>query len=205
MDRLYGMLGYMYLSPLLFNHLIEAAHSFWILSLVIIIGSLFLEDITIAFVGILAASNYFPLSIAIGLLIIGVVTSDLFAYGIGRIASHRNIVQNIIEHRRIAPLRSLIGRRPKTTIFTTRFMPGFRFALYFSCGSFRVPFPTFVSISILSATLWSTTLAVLSFLFGTYTLHILGYWRFPILAILIGILFYVGHRHWKKMTTTQEL
>jgi len=198
------MLRRMYLSPLLFSHLVEAAHSFWILSLVIIIGSLFLEDITIAFVGILAASNYFPLSIAIGLLIVGVVISDLFAYGVGRLAVRRHIVQNIIEHRRIAPLRSLIEKRPKTTIFTTRFMPGFRFALFFTCGSFRVPFPTFVSISILSATVWSTTLAVLSFLFGTYTLHILGYWRFPILAVLIGILFYAGHRHWKKITTVQK-
>ncbi len=192
------------LSPLLYSHLVEAAHSFWILSLVIIIGSLFLEDITIAFVGILSASNHFPLHVGIGLLIVGVVTSDLFAYGIGRLAIHHNIARNIVEHRHAAPLRSLITRSPKATLFTTRFMPGFRFALYLTCGFFRVPFPTFISISILSATIWSTALATLSFLFGTYTLHILGYWRFPILVLLIGILFYVGHRHWKKMTAEHE-
>lgn len=194
----------MSLLPLLFDNLVNASHSLWVLSLVIIIGSLVLEDVTIAFVGILAASNYFPLPFGIMVLIIGVVISDLIAYSIGRLAIHHNIARNIVDHRHTAPLRLLIKKRPKTTIFTTRFMPGFRFALYLTCGFFRVPFSTFVSISILSATVWSTTLATLSFLFGTYTLHVLGYWRFPILIVLIGVLFYTGHRHWKKITSMEE-
>ena len=193
------MLKNMYPSPLLLNHLVEATHMFWIVSLIIIIGSLFLEDITIISVGILSASNYFPLPIGIGLLIVGIVLSDLLAYGIGRLAIHHNIARRIVEHHRIAPLRLLIKRRPKTVIFTTRFMPSFRFVMYLTCGFFRIPFRIFISISIFSAFVWSTLLATFSFLFGIYTLHLLGYWRFPILAMIIVILFYIGHRHWKKM------
>ena len=172
---------------------------FWVLSLVIIIGSLFLEDITIIFVGVLSASNYFPLPVGIGLLIIGIVLSDLFAYSIGRLAIHHDIARRLVEYHRIAPLRSLIEKRPKTIIFTTRFMPGFRFITFLTCGFFRVPFQIFISISIFSSIIWSTVLATFSFLFGIYTLHLLGYWRFPILAIIIVVLFYIGQRHFKKM------
>lgn len=198
-EQSYGMLRNMYPSPLLLSHLIEATHLFWVVPLIIILGALFLEDITIISVGILSASNYFPLPMGIGLLIIGVVLSDLLAYSVGRLAIHHNIARRIVEHHRIAPLRLLIKKRPKTVIFTTRFMPGFRFAMYLTCGFFRIPFQTFISISIFSAFVWSTILATLSFLFGIYTLNLLGYWRFPILAMIIIILFYVGHRHWKKM------
>ncbi len=198
------MLCNMPISPILFNHLIEAASSFWILSLVIVIGSMLSEDITIMFVGILAASHYFPLLLGIVLLIISIVISDIVAYGIGRMAIHNHIAKRIVEHERIAPLRSLIEKRPRITVFTTRFMPGFRFSLFLACGSLKIDFPTFVFISILSSTTWATILGVSSFFFGTYTLHILGYWRFPILAVSFGILFYIGYRHWKKITEQKK-
>ncbi|HEX8947260.1 MAG TPA: VTT domain-containing protein, partial [Candidatus Paceibacterota bacterium] len=111
--------------------------------------------------------------------------------------------RRIIEHDRIVPVRALLQDNARITVFITRFMPGFRMALYSACGFFAVPFRRFLPVSILSAIVWTTLLFTLSFWYGFYTIHELGFWRWPVLALILSGFFLFGHRYWKKVTTVQ--
>lgn len=194
-----------HLQTLLLQHLVSASASLWLLLLVVILFVIVFEDATIALVGILSSEHYIPLLFGIVALIMGIVIGDSIAYTIGRLATHHRFAKRIIEHERVGTLRVLLHKRPEFTIFSGRFMPGFRFSLYMACGFFAIPYKRFVSFSFVSATAWAITLSTVSFLFGMYTLNLLGYWRWPILAGVILLLFYMGHRHWRKITATANI
>lgn len=163
------------------------------------------EDATIALVGVLASEHYIPLFLGIVMLIIGIVIGDSVAFVIGKFATRNNLARRIIEHERVMPLRSLLHKRTEFTIFIIRFMPGFRFSFYLACGFFGILYKRFLPLSFMSATVWATTLSTLSFLFGIYTLHLFGYWRWPILAGILLLLFFTGRYGWRKMTAAAKL
>ncbi|VAW33115.1 hypothetical protein MNBD_CPR01-462 [hydrothermal vent metagenome] len=194
------------ISPFILHHLVMVSGSWWLLVPLIVLSTIFLEDITIALVGILAADHSIPVLTSLGALVLGIVIGDSLAYALGRLAIKHKFARKLIEHERISPLRDLLREHSNTTIFTTRFMPGFRLALYTACGFSLIPYyREFLPTSAMSAIVWSTTLFFLSFLFGFYTFHILGIWRWPVLLfILLGFLA-VGHRYWKKMTHIQKV
>jgi len=189
----------------LLHQLVNASSSWWLFIPIIILGTMVLEDVTIATVGVLSADNMLPIPLSIFALIIGIVISDSFAYTIGHLALRYKFAKRIIEHERIAPLRTLLKKHANSTMFTTRFLPGLRFALYATCGVLSVPFKRFLLISITSATVWTTVLFSVSFLFGFYTLHLLGHWRWPILIVVLLGFFMFSRHHWKKMTSEQEV
>lgn len=193
--------SHMQLPFFLSQHILSASASPWLLLFVIILGVMVLEEGTIAVVGVLAASHQIPMVEGIIALVIGVVTGDSLAFAIGHFANRYTLAKRIIEYEHVARLRTVVQNNSGTTIFTTRFMPGFRFATYAACGFFGVAYKRFIPISFASAIVWVTSLFTLSFIFGIYTVHLLGQWRWPILAVLLLILFFFGHRYWKKMVT----
>jgi len=94
----------------LLHQLVNASSSWWLFIPIIILGTMVLEDVTIATVGVLAADNVLPIPFSIFVLIISVVISDSFAYTIGRLALRYKFAKRIIEHERIAPLRTLLKK-----------------------------------------------------------------------------------------------
>lgn len=191
----------MHISPFLLHHLMLASGSWWLFVPIIIVSTIVLEDVTIALVGVLSADHILSIPFSLTALIAGIVIGDSIAYAIGRLAIRHKFARRIVEHERVVPLRELLREHSDITIFTTRFMPGFRFALYTTCGSFMVPYKRFLPISTASAIVWATSLFMLSFLFGFYTLNILGHWRWPILAVILFTFLWFAHRHWQKMTS----
>ncbi len=190
----------MHMKSFLFHYLIATSVSLWLLPFIIIPSVVVLEELTIAVVGVAAADHQISLLLGIVLLIIGIIIGDSLSYLIGRLATHHRFAKRIVEHKRIEPVRLLLQHKAGSTVFTTRFVPGFRLSMYMACGFFGVPYRRFLPASVASAIVWATTLAVLSFLFGFYTFHALGFWRWPILAAIVLLFFYIGHRHWKKVT-----
>ncbi|HQU07561.1 MAG TPA: VTT domain-containing protein [Candidatus Paceibacterota bacterium] len=186
--------------PFLFHHLVTASVSLWLLPFIIIPSVIVLEELTIAVVGVAAADHHIPLLFGIVVLIIGIVIGDSISFAIGRLATRYRFARRIVEHERVAPLRLLLRERSGSTVFTTRFVPGFRFSMYMACGFFGVSYGRFLSASVAGAIVWATTLATLSFFFGFYTFHALGFWRWPILVGVVIIFVYVGHAHWRKVT-----
>lgn len=194
----------MQLPVFLSEHILSASASPWLLLLVIILGVMVLEEGTIAVVGVLAASHQIPMIEGIIALVIGVVAGDSLAFVIGHLANRYTLAKRIVEYEHVARLCTLVQNNSATTIFTTRFMPGFRFPTYAACGFFNIKYKHFIPISFASAVVWVTSLFTLSFIFGVYTIHLLGQWRWVILAVLLLIIFFFGHRYWRKMITQQK-
>lgn len=179
-------------------NLITAAASPWLLPLIIIPSVIVLEDPTIVLVGILASQHVVSLFVGMLLLVIGIGIGDSLAYTIGKLAKRHKLARRIAEHERVEMFQRFLNERSTQTIFTVRFMPGFRFSMYIACGLLEVPYQRFLPVSIASAIVWTTLLAIPSFIFGTYTLHTLGYWRWPLLATVLIIFIFVWRHHWKK-------
>ena len=194
----------MHISPFLLHHLMLASGSWWLFMPVIIVSTIVLEDATIILVGVLSTDHILSIPFSLTALILGIIIGDSIAYAIGRLAIHHKFARRIVEHERAVPLRKLLHEHSDITIFTTRFMPGFRFAFYTTCGSFMIPYRRLLPISIASAIVWAVSLFTISYLFGFYTLNILGYWRWPILAVILFTFLWFTHRYWQKMTSPKE-
>ncbi len=185
--------------PFLFHHLVAAGTALWLLPFIIIPSVIVLEELTMVVVGIAAAGNYIPLTVGIALLVVGIVVGDSLAFFIGLLGTRYRLARRIVEHERVAPLRSLLRERSGSIVFTTRFVPGFRFSFYMACGFFGMPYQRFLPASFASALVWASTITTLSFLFG-FSFHALGPWRWPLLAAVLVVFTVIGYSHWRKVT-----
>ncbi len=190
----------MHLATFLFEQITYAVSSPWLIIPIIILGVMVVEEGTIATVGVLASSGQIPIAEGIIVLIVGVVLGDSFAYSVGRMANHYKFARRIVEYEHVARLRTIVKNNPIPTIFTTRFMPGFRFAFYAACGLFSLEYKRFLPVSIASAVIWVTLLFSVSFVFGFYTLKALGEWRWLILVVALLVFLFFGHRYWRKIS-----
>ncbi|MFA6278579.1 MAG: VTT domain-containing protein [Candidatus Paceibacterota bacterium] len=177
------------------SHLINSvAGNPIILSLTIIVGTLFLEDAVSVIVGVLAADGHISIPLALFSLYTGVVAGDIGFYLLGWLASTHKRLSKYVDHDLVAPLRAWLETRFILAVFSARFIPGTRFATYTASGFFRSPFATFVGTAITATSVWITFLFFSSYLFGHLTSTWIGPVRWGVALIFLLVLFFVG-RH----------
>lgn len=176
-------------------HLIDAAvGNPIVLSLTIILGTIFLEDLTTVVVAVLAADGLVGVPLALGSLYVGVIGGDISFYVLGWLASTHRILARYVDHDFIAPFRAWLETRFVLAVFSARFIPGTRFATYTASGFFRSPFPTFLGTAIAATLVWITFLFSVSYWFGGLTAGWLGPVRWGIAGAFLLALFFIG-RH----------
>lgn len=178
----------------LFNIIGNSAGSVVLLSLVIILGTFFIEDPTTIVVGVLAADGIIPIHLALFSLFIGIVLGDIGLYCLGRYASTHPRFACYVDHDFIAPFRAWLETRYILTIFSARFIPGARLPTYASSGFFRSPLSTFIAVAIGATSIWTTLLFSTSYWFGNFTSEWVGPVRWGFALIFLLVLFFVG-RH----------
>jgi membrane protein DedA with SNARE-associated domain len=178
----------------LFNFIDGSVGSIAILSLSIIIGTLFLEDATSVVVGMLAADGVIPIPLAILSLYTGVIAGDFGFYFLGWLASKHRRLACYVDHVCTAPFRIWLETRFVLAVFSARFIPGTRFATYAASGFFRSPFASFAGTAIVATSIWITFLFFASYWFGSATSEWLGPARWGIAFVFLFTLFFVG-RH----------
>jgi membrane protein DedA with SNARE-associated domain len=158
----------------------------------IILGSLFVEDLTAVIVGILAADGIISIPLALFSLCTGVILSDIGFYWLGRLASTHPRLARYVDHNLIAPFRLWLENRYALTIFSTTFIPGSRFPTYTASGFFRRPFSTFILTAISAVIIWMSFLFFIAYWFGAFTSEWIGPARWGIAGIFILILLSIG-------------
>lgn len=179
------------------------AHSGY-LPLFIALGSMLLEDVSVVFAGVMAADRYISPLVAVPAVIFGVAVTDFLFYGIGSYARTHPWLQSFVEHERAAPFKNWIHDELLTTVLTARFLPGFRLPIFLACGFFGVPWKRFAPIVFISDVLWSVVLFTIAYLFGFFTFGWLGVFRWPIVLLVAGIAFFIGHARFKKLKAVPE-
>lgn len=165
-----------------------------ILFLVIVVGTLFLEDAMSVVVGVLAADGHISIPLALLSLYTGVIAGDIGFYLLGWLASTHKRLAKYVDHDLTAPLRTWLETRFILSVFSARFIPGTRFATYTASGFFRSPFATFAGTAIAATSVWITFLFISSYWFGNMTSAWVGPVRWGIALIFLLLLFFVG-RH----------
>lgn len=180
--------------PLLSNLIADSAGSVMILSLLIALGVIFLEDTTTVIVGVLAADGLLPIPLALSSLYAGIVIGDIGLYCLGRLASTHPRLAHYVDHDFTAPFRAWLETRFVLTVFSARFIPGARLPTYTASGFFRSPLSVFLLTAIGATAVWTTILFSASYWFGNLTAGWMGPARWGIALGFLIALFLIG-RH----------
>lgn len=165
-----------------------------LLPLAIILCTVFLEDLTIVIVGVLAADGLVPIPIAFISLSIGVVIGDTALYTLGAFARTHPRLAHYIDHDFTVPFRSWLEHGYALKVFSGHFVPGFRFTTYAASGFFRYPLSTYIPMAIAGGLILVTTLFTISYWFGSITSGLVGHIRWGIAGVFLLVLFFIG-RH----------
>lgn len=179
---------------LFLSHFTGGADSTILLSLAVVLCAIFLEDLTIVIVGVLAADGLISVPIAFVSLYIGIALGDTVLYTLGAFARTHPRLAHYIDHDFTAPLRAWLEHSYAFKVFSGHFVPGFRFMTYAASGFFRLPLSTYIPMAVASGLTLETTLFTVSYWFGNLSSKWAGEVRWGIALVVLFILFFIG-RH----------
>jgi membrane protein DedA with SNARE-associated domain len=181
------------------HHLLEAGARSGLLPVAVAIASMFLEDVTVVFAGVMSSDHYISPLVAVLAVIFGIGFTDFLFYALGSLARTHERLARFVEHERAAPFKDWIHDQLTTTVLTARFLPGFRLPIFLACGFFGVPFKRFAPIVLISDVVWSVVLFGIAYLFGYFTFGWLGVLRWPIALVVVASAFFVGRTRFNKL------
>lgn len=183
------------------NALLEWIESFggspWLLAIVMVVTTLFSEDLTCISGGVLAAKEMIPFWGATAACAFGIWVGDLGLYGLGCLAGrtkHWKWVDRIVTPERVARGRHLFEVYGVRWIFLSRFLPGTRLPSYVAAGAVGWSFRRFAFALAIAAVIWTPILCGLAFFAGRAVLEwVDSYqkWAWPVLigaVILIWLI-----------------
>lgn len=184
----------MHVSHLISFVLQDASGSLLLTALAIVAATAILEDPTTVLVGVLAASGFVPIPVALISLYIGIILGDTTLFGLGSLARSHPRFGKYVDHELIIPLRTWLETRFFLTVFSIRFIPGLRIPTYAASGYFRNSLTTFMLASASATIVWTTILFTASFWFGSLTHEWFGWARWGIAgAVLLALFFAARH------------
>jgi membrane protein DedA with SNARE-associated domain len=189
----------------LFSLLEAAAGNPLLTGLVIVAATAIIEDPTTILVGILSASGFIPVPLALVSLYIGIVVGDTALFGLGALARTRPQLAAYVDHELVVPLRTWLETRFILTVFSVRFIPGMRVPTYTASGFFKQPFAVFVTTAIAATFVWTTLLFSASYWFGTLTHEWFASARWGIAVAVLLILFLVARHNVARLNRKKPL
>lgn len=165
-----------------------------LLSIAIIVCAIFIEDVTTAIVGVLAADGILPVPIAFVSLYIGIIIGDTALYSLGWFSRTHPRLAHYIEHDLTAPFRSWLENNYSFKVFSGHFVPGFRFTTFVASGFFRFPLSKYIPMALAGGLVLVSVLFSVSYWFGSITTGLVSHARWGIAGAFILTLFLIG-RH----------
>jgi membrane protein DedA with SNARE-associated domain len=154
-------------------------------ALAIFLATFVLEDVATAGAALLAAEGVIPIPLALTALFAGIFLGDLALFALGHLARSSQRVQTFLGAERLEKGRDWLQKRYVTSLIAARFMPGMRLPTFAASGFLRLPFRTFLLVSIIAAFVWTTIAFTVIFTFGLAAAEALGPWRWAAAALLV--------------------
>lgn len=183
----------------------DAAGSIILTAIAIIVATAIIEDPTTVLVGVLSATGFVPIPVALIALYIGIVVGDVSLYGLGALARTHPKLATYVDHELVVPIRTWLETRFILTVFSVRFIPGMRVPTYAASGYFRGSFTTFVLTAIGATLIWTTLLFSASYWFGSLTSEWFGWVRWGIAGAVLLILFLVARHNLSALESKKSL
>ena len=142
------------------NHLLEVfvAHSGYMGAYALIAGVIVIsglgvpipEDIPLLFGGLLCGLGHTRLWVMIPLCVAAISAADLIVYGGGRLYGHHiskiPLIRRYLTEARLARAEQSFHRHGVKTLFVARFLPGLRSPIFFTAGTFKIPWWKFMLV-----------------------------------------------------------
>jgi membrane protein DedA with SNARE-associated domain len=130
------------------------------------------EDIILITAGYLAYEEESILPLMVVVCYLGVMMGDTTIFYLGRrwgmTLAQKWPFRHLLHPERMDQIEKKLQEHSYKVIFTARFMPGLRSAVFFCCGCFNIPFRTFFFLDGLAALLSVPTIVGVTYYFGEH-------------------------------------
>ncbi|PHR94031.1 MAG: hypothetical protein COA69_00090 [Robiginitomaculum sp.] len=174
-----------------------ADSNMWLLYTGLFIAPFVQEDTAVIGAAGLSVSHSDHWMSIFAMILIGLIASDSWKYGLGWAARHHKWAKKYADHERVRKLRSSVINHSAKTLIAVRFLPLARIPTYLAAGFFGVPYHKYWLSIAFSAVVY------VSIIFASF--HILGeiigeqlktYMPLVALgfALVLGIAFFIRYR-----------
>ncbi|MBI2605834.1 MAG: DedA family protein [Deltaproteobacteria bacterium] len=165
------------------------------------------EDIVLFAMGLLSYYGLVDLKISILVCFAGVLIGDVTVFYLGRHFGVRLLKKKLfakfLHPERMGRTRELLLRWGNKVIFAARFMPGLRAPMFFSAGTFQLPFRVFIFYDGLAALLSVPLLVGVVFYFGDHVHRVIVVARkvqHGIVGLILAIVLFFVVKHFISKT-----
>jgi len=146
----------------------------------------FHEDVAILGAALLIVESGMPTRSAVLSLYAGMVSSDIFLYGLGVLAHHNSWAQRLMLKPRITTLGDWLGDHLAPLMVLARIVPGVMFPAYLALGFCRVSFVRFTAITMFTAAVYLPIVLLIIINFGQEVLTPLGIWSWILVVAFVA-------------------
>ncbi len=152
------------------------------------------EDITLLAGGLAAYYGLTNLWVTIAVAYVGVILGDtiIFMLGahVGRKLTKMWIFHKLLPDERLQGVSDKFHKWGNKVIFAARFMPGVRAPIFFSAGTFHVPFRVFIFFDGLAALLSVPAIIGAAYFFGDQVVWIVRRVEHSIVVVIGGVILF---------------
>ncbi len=149
--------------------------------LVLVLATFISEDLACVSAGLLAAASQLNLGLGILACAVGIWSSDMLLYAVGRGFRSGLLrgawIKRWVSAENLAAGEKLIAEKGSRFLVASRFLPGSRLPGYLAAGALRYPFAKFMLILAFAVAIWTPLLCLLSLAFGMTVLPWFHDWR----------------------------
>jgi membrane protein DedA with SNARE-associated domain len=149
--------------------------------LILVIGTYVSEDLSCVCAGLLAAADQLPVTLGILACGIGIWSSDMLLYLLGRGLADGFLrgpwIKRWIPASKLAAGERLMAEKGTRFLVASRFLPGSRLPGYIAAGALKYPFRRFMLILALAVAIWTPMICLLALSLGMAILPWLHDWR----------------------------
>ena len=155
--------------------------AFFTIFVLIMVFTIFSEDLSVIAAGLLAAAGILPFFYAVLSCFLGILIVDTNIYWLGKKVGHpilkRAPFKWMIKEKDLNRAENLFEMYGMELLFIARFIPGARFPTYFAAGLLRSNFKTFLTYFVISVAVWTPLLVGLTVLIGQPMLQYLSVYQ----------------------------
>lgn len=180
----------------------DLASSPYLQGLVAALATFVLEDPTTVTCGALVADQRMLFVTAFIGLTLGIAAGDLGLYSIGRFVGPSTVARGWLSQERLDRVKRWFDRNLLLAVMLSRFLPGTRLPTYIGAGIFQASAIRFLGAALAASLLWTFALLTITVKLGQAVLPMLGAYRWPVIALFVGVLVFVQRRASSKMLST---
>lgn len=146
------------------------------------------EDAAIVAASFATVEYGLPPAIAFFSIYFGIITGDLFIYGLGRVAQKSSWLRSKVIGSKVDQVKDWLDTNFVWAVAVCRVTPTLLFPTYVAIGWFKMPVKRFILVTVITSAIYTPIVFFVVTLLGESVLNKLGYWGWAIILLAVFIL-----------------